>query len=30
MGTEELTPREFDVLEQIVHGKSNKDTRPNW
>ena len=25
MGTEELTPREFDVLEQIVHGKSNKD-----
>jgi two-component system NarL family response regulator len=25
MGTEELTPREFDVLEQIVRGKSNKD-----
>jgi DNA-binding NarL/FixJ family response regulator len=25
MGTEELTPREFDGLEQIVHGKSNKD-----
>ena len=25
IGTEELTPREFDVLEQIVHGKSNKD-----
>ena len=25
MGTEELTPREFDVLEQIVHGKNNKD-----
>ena len=25
MGTQELTPREFDVLEQIVHGKSNKD-----
>jgi len=25
MGTEELTPHEFDVLEQIVHGKSNKD-----
>ena len=25
MGTEELTPREFDVLEQIVHGKSNKE-----
>jgi two-component system NarL family response regulator len=25
MGTEELTVREFDVLEQIVHGKSNKD-----
>ena len=25
MGTEELTPREFDVLEQIVHGKANKD-----
>jgi DNA-binding NarL/FixJ family response regulator len=25
MGTEELTPREFDVLEQIVHGKSNRE-----
>jgi two-component system NarL family response regulator len=25
MGSEELTPREFDVLEQIVHGKSNKE-----
>jgi two-component system NarL family response regulator len=25
MGTEELTPREFDVLEQIVGGKSNKE-----
>ena len=25
MGTEELTPRELDVLEQIVHGKANKD-----
>jgi two-component system NarL family response regulator len=25
MGTEKLTPREFDVLEQIVHGKSNKE-----
>ena len=25
MGTEELTSREFDVLEQIVHGKSNKE-----
>ena len=25
MGTEELTPREFDVLEQIVHGRSNKE-----
>ncbi|HKN21564.1 MAG TPA: response regulator transcription factor [Terracidiphilus sp.] len=25
MGTEDLTPREFDVLEQIVHGKSNKE-----
>jgi two-component system NarL family response regulator len=25
MGTEELTQREFDVLEQIVHGKSNKE-----
>ena len=25
MGTEELTPREFDVLEQIVRGQSNKD-----
>jgi len=25
MGTEELTPREFDVLEQIVFGKSNKE-----
>ena len=24
MGAEELTPREFEVLEQIVHGKSNK------
>ncbi len=25
MGTEELTSREFDVLEQIVRGKSNKE-----
>ncbi len=25
MGTENLTPREFDVLEQIVDGKSNKE-----
>ncbi len=25
MGTEGLTPREADVLEQIVHGKSNKE-----
>ncbi len=25
MGTEELTPREFDVLEQIVLGHSNKE-----
>lgn len=25
MGEEDLTPREFDVLEQIVHGKSNKE-----
>jgi two-component system NarL family response regulator len=25
MGAEDLTPREFDVLEQIVHGKSNKE-----
>ena len=25
MGTEELTAREFDVLEQIVYGKSNKE-----
>lgn len=25
MGTEDLTPREFDVLEQIVHGKSNRE-----
>ena len=25
MSTEELTPRESDVLEQIVHGKSNKE-----
>ena len=25
MGIEDLTPREFDVLEQIVHGKSNKE-----
>ena len=25
VGTEELTPREFDVLEQIVHGRSNKE-----
>ncbi len=25
MGAEELTPREFDVLEQIVYGKSNKE-----
>lgn len=25
MGTEDLTPREYDVLEQIVHGRSNKE-----
>lgn len=25
VGTEELTPREFDVLEQIVRGHSNKE-----
>jgi two-component system NarL family response regulator len=25
MGTEDLTPREFDVLEQIVNGMSNKE-----
>lgn len=25
MGTEDLTPREFEVLEQIVAGKSNKE-----
>jgi two-component system NarL family response regulator len=25
MGTEDLTPREADVLEQIVQGKSNKE-----
>jgi DNA-binding NarL/FixJ family response regulator len=25
MGTEDLTPREADVLEQIVNGKSNKE-----
>jgi len=25
MGVEELTPREMDVLEQIVAGKSNKE-----
>lgn len=25
LGTEELTPRESDVLEQIVYGKSNKE-----
>ena len=25
VGTEDLTQREFDVLEQIVHGKSNKE-----
>ena len=25
IGTEELTRREFDVLEQIVHGKSNRE-----
>jgi two-component system NarL family response regulator len=25
MGEEDLTPREFEVLEQIVHGKSNKE-----
>jgi DNA-binding NarL/FixJ family response regulator len=25
MGTEELTQREFDVLEQIVYGRSNKE-----
>jgi two-component system NarL family response regulator len=25
VGTEELTQRELDVLEQIVHGKSNKE-----
>jgi DNA-binding NarL/FixJ family response regulator len=25
MGSEELTPREYDVLEQIVRGRSNKE-----
>ena len=25
MGTQDLTPREFDVLEQIVDGRSNKE-----
>ncbi len=30
MGTEELTPREFDVLEQIVRGKSNKEIATDW
>ena len=25
MGAEELTPRELDVLKEIVHGKSNKE-----
>jgi DNA-binding NarL/FixJ family response regulator len=25
MGAQELTPREFDVLELIVHGKSNRE-----
>jgi len=25
VGTRELPPREFDVLEQIVHGKSNRE-----
>ncbi len=25
MGTEDLTPREFDVLQEIVRGKSNKE-----
>ena len=25
VGTEDLTQREFDVLEQIVHGMSNKE-----
>jgi two-component system NarL family response regulator len=25
MGSQDLTPREFDVLEQIVHGKSNRE-----
>jgi len=25
MGAPDLTPREFDVLEQIVHGKSNRE-----
>jgi DNA-binding NarL/FixJ family response regulator len=25
VGTEDLTPREFDVLEQIVQGRSNKE-----
>jgi len=25
MGTEDLTPREFDVLKEIVNGKSNKE-----
>jgi len=25
MGSQDLTPREFDVLEQIVHGRNNKD-----
>ncbi len=26
VGSKELTPREFDVLKQIVHGKSNRET----
>jgi two-component system NarL family response regulator len=25
MGAQDLTPREFDVLEQIVYGKSNRE-----
>jgi len=30
MGTEELTPREFDVLEQIVHARATKRSPRSW
>jgi len=30
MGAQDLTPREFDVLEQIVYGKSNREIAPSW